>query len=319
MRMGNVDVEEFLAYFLSLEAGKPNLEYTGWLSSYLGLSVEEIKKDEYWSAFIDPQPVAGGVPATHPGSKFFSSETQEFFKEKWEVDGYFSYINIHFFRDLLRKATDNGDFELSRKVDGIGEIIHNLDGFTSGLWRKGEVVINAITFQCYPTARKEFDAFDIEHITKIEVAARKRVIELTNFLKKYMLGWENCYIVDTGAITMPRHVCMIEGEYTLTLDDAQEGKKFDDAIFLAPYMRQRFAFQAPYRMMLPKKIENLLVAGKCASGSTYVRAIPSIWAMGQAAGTAAALACRKGVTPRQLDISDLQETLREQGAKLDLG
>jgi hypothetical protein len=320
MRMGNVDVEEFLAYFLSLEAGEPNPEYTEWLSGYLGLSAEELRGDRCWSAYTDPQPVGLGVPTTHPGSQVFTSETQRFFEKKWRTDGYFSYINMHFFRDLLRKAVENGDFELSRKVDGIGEITNHLDGFTSGSWRKGEVVLNAIR------AQGAFDAFDIEHITKIEIAARKRVIELTSFLRKYMPGWEDCYIVDTGAITMPRHVCMIEGEYTLDLDDMQEGKEFDDAVFLGAseitkdpsYGRPGFAFQAPYRMMLPKKTENLLVAGKCASGSPYVRAIPSIWAMGQAAGTAAALASRKGVTPRQIGISELQETLREQGAIIDL-
>lgn len=319
MRMENVDVEKFLAYFLRLEAGKANPEYTKWLSGYLGLSVEEIKEDEYWSTFIDPQPVTTGLPATHPGSKSFGPETQEYFKEKWKVEGYFSYVNIHYFRNLLRKAVDNGDFELSRKVNDIGEIRFNFDGFTSGLWRKGEVVVNAIN------ARGGFDAFNIEHITKMEVAARKRVLELTNFFKKYMPGWENCYVADTGAITMNRHACMIEGEYTLTPDDVQEGKKSDDVIFLGVCKRTKgrtsdpFAFQAPYRMMLPKRVENLLVAGKCASGSPHVRSIPSIWAMGQAAGTAAALACKKGVTPRKLEMGDLQETLREQGAKLDFG
>ncbi len=326
MRIGNVDIEEFLAYFLSLEAGKPNPEYTEWLSDYLGLSVEEIKKDKYWNEYIDPQPVGGGVPATHPGSKSFSPETQEFFKEKWKVDGYFAYINMHFFRDLLRKAVDNGDFELSRKVDDFGEIANNPDGFTSGRWRKGEVILNGINVISI-RSRKGIDAFNIEHLTKIEMAARKRVIELMNFLKKYMPGFGNCHLVDTSNMTMPRHFCTIEGEYTLTLDDMQEGKIFDDVIFLGVSertkdptyrnRRPRFAFQVPYRMMLPKRIENLLVAGKCASGALYVRTIPSIWAMGQAAGTAAALACRRGVTPRQLDISDLQETLREQGAKLD--
>ncbi len=81
--------------------------------------------------------------------------------------------------------------------------------------------------------------------------------------------------------------------------------------------RPGFAFQAPYRMMLPKKVENLLVAGKSAAGSPYVRVIPSVWAMGQAAGAAAALAGREGVSPRQIDVGKLQETLRKQGAMLD--
>lgn len=312
MRMGNVDVDEFLEYFLNIEAGKPNPEFTDWLSDHLGLSVDAIREDRYWRRLIDPQP-CGGVPITHPGARLFTSETQRWFKERWERDGDFAYINIHLFRDLLREAVESGDFELKRQIDPIGEVGFNFDGFTGGLQRKGEVLLNAIQ------PMGGFDAFNSKHITKIETTARKRALELANFLKGYLPGFEDSYIVDTGVQTMPRHVRMIEGEYTLTAEDVREIRRFDDAVYVtAIEPTPGVASQVPYRMMLPKKVENLLVAGKCAAGSNYVRPIPSCWAMGQAAGTAAALATLQGVTPRQLDVTALQGALTEQGVRLDI-
>jgi len=69
--------------------------------------------------------------------------------------------------------------------------------------------------------------------------------------------------------------------------------------------------------MVPKLIENLLVAGKCADGAVFVRSIPTVMAMGQAAGTAAALSAQKDVSPRQLDVKELQKVLKEQRVILD--
>lgn len=112
---------------------------------------------------------------------------------------------------------------------------------------------------------------------------------------------------------------MVEGEYTLTWEDVNGlGGRFEDAIYLYPGGGiPGFPRRVPYRIMVPKKVENLLVAGKCASGAVYVRSIVSCMAMGQAAGTAAALASRKGVSPQRIDIKDLQASLRRQGVILE--
>ncbi|MCK4306501.1 MAG: FAD-dependent oxidoreductase, partial [Candidatus Eisenbacteria sp.] len=90
---------------------------------------------------------------------------------------------------------------------------------------------------------------------------------------------------------------------------------------VAVHLKRDRAYQIPYRCLIPKKIDNLLVAGRCisttreANGST--RVMPICMALGQAAGTAAALAVRHKVSPRNLDISILQKRLLEQGAKLE--
>ena len=75
--------------------------------------------------------------------------------------------------------------------------------------------------------------------------------------------------------------------------------------------------QIPYRVLVPKKVDNILVAGKCASGARFYRSIPMCMAMGEAAGTAAVLMAERGVANRDVDIPLLQEMLRAQGVILE--
>lgn len=310
IRLGNVDVDKFLQYFFNLDAGKHNPEFIGWLSRHLGLSAEELRQDRYWRYFLDPQICQS--PIIPPQPRTFNAEALRWFRERWEEDGYFAYINMHFFRDLLRQAVENGDLQLKKKISGIGEIGFNFDGFSGGRWRRGQVVLNGIM------PMNGFDAFNSEHITKVEITSRKRAFEILTFLKKYLPGFEKSYIMDTGFQTMPRHPRMIEGEYKLTMEDIENSESFYDAIYSAAGGENWLPHQVPYRMLLPKKIDNLLVAGKCASGAIYARSIPHAMAQGHAAGTAAALASIKRVPPRQIGIKDLQEILREQGLIIDI-
>ena len=82
-------------------------------------------------------------------------------------------------------------------------------------------------------------------------------------------------------------------------------------------------YDIPYRCLLPRKVDNLLVAGRCISSEQQPyeshRAMVPIMAIGQAAGVAAALCCRDGVSPRQLDVARLQDALVAQGAELRRG
>jgi hypothetical protein len=100
----------------------------------------------------------------------------------------------------------------------------------------------------------------------------------------------------------------------LTKQDVLGGRWFEDRIG-----RGR-DYYYPYRTLLPRGVENLLVAGRCFSATSEAqkmsREIPPMMVVGQAAGTAAALALAARITPRQVSISDLQTRLREQGALL---
>ena len=129
----------------------------------------------------------------------------------------------------------------------------------------------------------------------------------------------------------------MEGEYTLTLDDVLEGRVTEDAVALCSnsvdihgrfgpksneYLTVRDGefYGIPYRCLVPRGIDGLLAAGRCLSATSEaagaVRVMPPCMAMGQAAGTAAALAVRGGIPPRQVETAELRRALKEGGAYL---
>jgi hypothetical protein len=142
-------------------------------------------------------------------------------------------------------------------------------------------------------------------------------------------GLEHCYLERAGAAVGVRDTRRIVGEYVVTVEDARTGAEFDDVIarkygaidavqLYTGQMESGFAY--PYRALLPKRIENLLVAGRCGSatflGHAAGKSMGNMMALGQAAGVAAALAVREQVTPRALDVGLVQDALVAMGVPL---
>jgi hypothetical protein len=131
-------------------------------------------------------------------------------------------------------------------------------------------------------------------------------------LRANLPGFERCYVVDVAPQTGVRQTRLLEGEYVMTKDDLSGRTRFPDSI-----ARGR-DYYMPYRVLLPRDIDNLLVAGRHYSATSVAqrmsREIPPCMAMGDAAGVAAALALSQGVRVRDVDVRAVQHTLREQGA-----
>lgn len=177
------------------------------------------------------------------------------------------------------------------------------------------------------------DGTDGDALAKAEIQARLKVYE--DFAKKQRDHPElaDARVVETPPLLGIRQTRFIEGEYKLTADDAIEGRRFDDVISMSScpiinyYGYRRYlkheGYDIPYRCLVPKKVDGLLVAGRCISSEQQPyeshRAMIPIMAIGQAAGTAAALSALSGVNPRQADVGRLQEALRSQNAVLNLG
>ncbi|MCM3597053.1 FAD-dependent oxidoreductase [Metabacillus idriensis] len=192
-----------------------------------------------------------------------------------------------------------------------------------------EVLVNMTRVQ-------DLDGTKIEDLTKAEFEGRKQVLMVADFLNKWIPGFENASISSTGAQIGIRESRRIEGEYVLTKEDVVAGRKFDAVIAKSGYpidihapsgrgMEIAFvegdgSFDIPYGCLVPKKIENLLVAGRCMSAShealATTRLTPSAMAAGQAAGTAAALAHTIGTTPSKINVKELQKQLVEDGMVL---
>ncbi len=297
MRLANCDQEAYMSYVLDTKTHELAPNFMDWLSNNLGMDKEEILANRRLQWFF----------RTDSGS-FDFLEDLERRRKLWENDGYFAYIRMSYLRKLLRKAAENGDFELGRQVKGIGRMIFNFDGGSGSKKRPGEVILNFVSIPL------SYDQF-IENPGTIEIAARRRAREVYHFFKKYVPGFDQSYIVDTAYETQSRHLRVFEAVYMFSLEDTVTGNTFEDSVFLsASEQREMASHEVPYRMLVPKRIENLLVAGKCASGSRWVRPIPTIMALGHAAGTAAALAAKGNVKVQDVDIALLQKILEQQKA-----
>jgi hypothetical protein len=174
-----------------------------------------------------------------------------------------------------------------------------------------------------------------ESITAATIEGRRQAFHMIGVFRKYVPGMEGCYLISTAALLGTRESRRIVGEVVVTDQDILARRPWDDAVCYGSFFidvhnctgpgmdgetcrpEKGFRYQLPYRAILPKQIHNLLVAGRCISvthralGST--RVMPQCAALGQAAGTAAALSIEAGCTPRELDAAALQSRLRADG------
>lgn len=169
------------------------------------------------------------------------------------------------------------------------------------------------------------DCTNVEDLTRLEVEMRKIMRRGFDFIKKNIPTFENSFILDTASQTGTRGSRRLIGEYVITGEDFQSCKKFDDSIAVFPRLGPPGAEEVkhvyiPYRALVSVNVEGLLVAGRSFSSdqaaNNMANLIPHCIAMGQAAGTAAAIAVKQGINPRNVDYKNLQNTLKEQGVPL---
>ena len=169
------------------------------------------------------------------------------------------------------------------------------------------------------------NCMNVEDLTTLEVEMRKMMRKGFAYMKKNVPTFENAFILDTAPQTGTRGARRLVGEYIITKDDFAASKKFEDTIAVFPRMGPPNETAVkhvyiPYRVLVPAKIEGLMVAGRSFSSDYFANnmanLIPHCIAMGQAAGTGAAIAVNKGISARKVDYKALQKTLLEQGAAL---
>jgi len=183
------------------------------------------------------------------------------------------------------------------------------------------------------------DATDAASITAATIEGRRQAFAMIPVFRKYVPGMENCYLISTAALLGTRESRRIVGRVVLTEDDLMARRDWPDAVGYGSFFidihnctgpgmdaetvrpPRGFRYAMPYRCMVPTGVDNLLVAGRCVSvthaalGST--RVMPQCAALGQAAGTAAALSIAAGVAPADVNVEALQDRLRADGAILD--
>ncbi|KRC36300.1 FAD-dependent oxidoreductase [Acidovorax sp. Root219] len=181
------------------------------------------------------------------------------------------------------------------------------------------------------------DGTNAAQLSDAEVQGRRQIVDFFQFLRECAPGFQNAYLLEIAPQVGVRETRRVLGEYQLTEEDVLQCASFDDSIgvngwMIEEHLAGNIAFKwqdipnsrgfnhLPYRMLLPLQVDNLLVAGRCASmthmGQSAARVSGACFVMGQAAGTAAALAVRGGVRPRDLPVKTLQQRLEADGAYL---
>lgn len=223
-------------------------------------------------------------------------------------------------RDLIAEANASGKYALPRKVGIMRTQAH------AGEWRAN---LTQISRNGAP-----LNGADADDLSFAELEGRRQVREYFRFLKDMAPGFADAYLLETAPQIGIRETRRILGDYQMTGDDVLECRDFDDAIGVNGWPLETHEFgdvawkfipgrgyaQIPFSTTLPRGVDNLLVAGRCASttqdGQASLRVSGPCFVMGQAAGTAAVLADRSGVAPRDLAIRDLQRQLRSDGVFL---
>ena len=178
------------------------------------------------------------------------------------------------------------------------------------------------------------DSTDPVSYTKGEHDARQQMYEVIAYLKDFVPGFENAWLERAAAFMGIRESRVIVGKYVMTAQDILEQKPFEDAIAVAGYpvdihhakggdctmLFCEDAYQIPYGVLVPEKIEGLLVAGRCSAmdheAMAATRVMSTCMALGEAAGVAARIAVADNVEVSAVDVSKVQQALLENGAFL---
>ena len=207
-------------------------------------------------------------------------------------------------------AAERYEREEPEAYSALDRQIKKILGGSWGLWWLKTPLPGVVWCNCPHMAG--LDGQKVEDLTRAEIQGRKHLHALVDFVRVHLPGFEKCQVVDVAPQTGVRQTRLLEGEYIMTKEDLQQRTRFADSI-----ARGR-DYYMPYRVLLPQKIDNLLVAGRHYSVTSQAqkisREIPPCMAMGEAAGVAAALAVRQGVLARHVDVTAVQKTLRAQGA-----
>lgn len=185
------------------------------------------------------------------------------------------------------------------------------------------------------------DATDANQLSAGELQGRRQIMDYFRFLRHEVPGFADSAVVDIAAQIGVRETRRIQGQYMLTGEDILASSRFDDAIGINAWPMElhaagridwqfprnwqstegRIFNDLPWRMLVPQKITNLLVAGRCASmtheGQSAARVSGGCFVMGQAAGTAAAI-LSASQTFADMNVKALQQTLKRDGVYLDI-
>ncbi|MDY4798742.1 MAG: FAD-dependent oxidoreductase [Bullifex sp.] len=220
------------------------------------------------------------------------------------------------FQDIMKRGIESGELDIDRDI-----VLFFEDN------NPGEVIVNM-------TRISELSPVDPLEFSQAETEGRRQVWLMYSFLKNNIPGFRNSLLLSSGPRVGVRSSRRIRGVYSITARDMIDETKFDDGIACCGYpidihsadgaatdstfLRWGGYYSIPYRCLINDRVSNIMAAGRDVS-STFeanasLRVSPCCTALGQAAGTAAALAVKNSVSPLNVPIPELRRILSEDGA-----
>lgn len=234
------------------------------------------------------------------------------------------YFVAQGFKKPVKEAVEAGDLQFGRDSVIVLNGIH-----------PGSIHFNATRVSGYDSSNPDEKSYS-------EIDGRRQIESVSEFMIQYVPGFEHAYVSVTSNEVGVRETRHIKGLYTLTAEDAGEGRKFDDVVSRGYFPMDihnpdgatgytegvqggswtdlKDTYDIPVRCLIPEKLDGLVLSGRCISGTSEAhgsyRTQGGIMGIGQASGVVAALCALQGVQPRQLDVKEVQKKLVEFGASV---
>ncbi|HJS87451.1 MAG TPA: FAD-dependent oxidoreductase, partial [Acetobacteraceae bacterium] len=166
-----------------------------------------------------------------------------------------------------------------------------------------------------------YSAVDIQDLTEVEVRSHRVMAQHLEVYRAHAPGFEQAFLMLSAPQLGVRHSRRLPGVARVTRERWSEATPHEDEIGVSPSLSPKLPpVSVPYGCLVPRTVDGLLVAGQHissdAASHSFLREIPQCWLTGQAAGVAAGLSVRHGVTPRAVPIDKVQAELLRQGAFL---
>ena len=243
-------------------------------------------------------------------------------------------FTIPSFPRLRERAAQRGEYPIPYGSTTLNPRAHS--NITRPIFRSGRVLYHTTMHNVDMAYR--VDGTNIRDLSEAISSMRAYALEMADFYRKYVPGYEQSYLLQVADSVGIRETRRIVGEYILTGENVINADKFEDSIGYCGAtidvhdvnggaektrmnaIREGRLYQIPYRILVPARVDGLLVAGRCVSADRLacgsIRQQAGCMVTGQAAGAAAALASKHGVAPRAIDIGELQSLLRTQGVEI---
>jgi hypothetical protein len=235
----------------------------------------------------------------------------------WQIET--SGKEDHLFSPYLQEP-----FELAREAGLIPEDVRSIGGTWGRISDAGEATYLNLVYM------RGYDCTDVRDLTRAEIEGRHQALLAIEALRRFAPGFEDARLRTFGMTLGTRDSRKILGRYDLTARDVRGEARFVDAIGIFPEFIDGHGtlvlpttgryFQVPYGILVPKNVDNLLVAGRCVAGDKLshaaTRSQMCCAVTGQAAGVAAAVSLKDGTSTDHVDVAHLQAALRRQGVRL---